>query len=274
MSKLYKITSNGEISEIDKAHFSNEIIDLENFIIKNEEILGNVILIERQITISSSKRIDLWGIDYLEVKPVIVELKNVLTGLEIISQIIPYYNFVKLNLDTLKYKATTNKKFNQKLKRIGIEEEKIINNLQDEPKVIIIAPKFKKELLDAINYINFQIEPIELTRYKKNNEIFVSINRPEIPTPPSPVRVQEEWDWDKYEKIGISKQKNELAKKLKQSLDEIMETEQIGLHPVFRKLYIPYQNGRNNVVILDLEYTSRTTGDVRLTLKLPEEPNL
>ena len=97
LTDLFRISSNSQIIEIEKSQFSDETRDFEDFIMKNERILGQVALISHQITLPNKKRIDAWGVDILELKPVIVEFKNVTIGVEVISQILPYYNFVKSN---------------------------------------------------------------------------------------------------------------------------------------------------------------------------------
>ena len=277
MVEVYKISQNGEISEIKREPFSDETKDLEDFIIKNEGILGTVALVNHQITIPTIPKgiIDIWGLDTLELRPVIVELKNYISGLEIISQILPYYKFVKSNPDTLRLKIISNEIFMKKLKELGIDSEKINKGLEGEPKVIIVAPGFKQDLIDTIEHINFEIELVELSRYVSHDSILVTINKPQPPlTSVITTRVMEEWDWEKYKKEGMSDKKIKTASELKQRIDDLLKREKIDLKPIFRKLYIPYQSGRNNVFFIDLGYTSYETGDVRLNFKLDKEPNL
>ena len=276
MVELYRIKSGGEILEVEKAPFSDEPKELEDFVMKNEGILGNVALINRQITIPDGKRIDLWGLDTLDLRPVIIELKNTISEIGVIPQILPYYNFVKSNPDTLKFRALSDKKFMKKLGEVEVDKDKLSKGLEGDPKVILIAPVFSKELLDVVDYIKFDVELVEISRYKTGEgEFLVTINKPLIvTTPPATVRVMEEWNWEKYQKEGISKKKIEIAKGLKESIDNIISKEKINLQPIFRKLYIPYQIGRNNVFWLDVGYTSWTTGDVLLSFNLEKKPDL
>jgi len=245
MVELYKIKSDGDILEIKKASFSDEVKELENFVLKNEGILGNVALLDHQITIPDGKRIDIWGLDTLDLRPVVIELKNTITGIEVIPQILPYYNFVKSNPDTLKFRALSDEKFMKKLKVLDVDRDKLDKGLDGDPKVILMAPAFKKELLDVVDYIKFDIELVETSRYKtEDGEFLATINKPQVLiTPPATVRVREEWNWEKYQKEGISKKKIEIAKGLKEQIDEIIEKENVDLQPIFRKLYIPYQSG-------------------------------
>lgn len=273
---LYKIKSDGKIMEIKKAPFSDEPKELEDFIVKNEGVLGNLVLLNRQITLPDSTRMDIWGLDMLDKRPVIVELKNVLTGIEIIPQILPYHNFVKSNPDTLKFKAASDSRFLNKLKSLELDQEELFKGLEADPKVILIAPIFKKELLDAINYMKIDIELIEISRYRtEENEYQIAINKPQVEAPTqATVRVMEEWNWDKYQKEGISESKINTAKPLEESLRKILADQKIALKPIFRKLYIPFQSGRSNVFWIDLGYTSWETGDVVLTLNLDKEPDM
>lgn len=76
---------------MEKAPFSDEPKELEDFIMKNEEILGDVALLGHQIKLPDGKRIDIWGVDLFDLCPLIIELKNVTVGLEAIPQVLPYY---------------------------------------------------------------------------------------------------------------------------------------------------------------------------------------
>lgn len=276
MSSLYKIKPGGELSEIERAPFSDEPKELEDFILKNERILGNIVLLNRQVTLPDGKKIDIWGLDTLELRPVIVELKNVITGIEVIPQILPYYSFVKSNPDSLKFRALSDEKFMSKLASLEINREKLDKGLESDPKVVIVAPKFKKELLDVVDYLNFDVELVEIYRFKTDaGEFLIIVNKPQSTAPPKvAVRVMEIWDWGKYQKEGVSEKKIELAKGLKEQLDAIVKKEKIPVEPIFRKLYIPYQSGRSNVFWIDLGYTSWTTGDVLLTIYLDKQPDL
>ena len=275
MTDIYKIDKGGKILELEKFNFTDETKDLENFIIKNEQVIGNVALLNRQITLPSNLRLDLWGIDLADLRPVVIELKNVFCGLEIIPQILPYYQFVKLNPDTIKLKALSDKSFVTKLRNSRENTENIIDLIEGDPKVIIIAPGFKPELLDTIRYLNIDIEIIQITRFKTDQgEVVVNVERPNLKDNlPAIVKTQEEWNWEKYKKI-ISKNKCELAEKLYFKLIAILEKENINLVPIFRKLYIPFQFGRNNVFWIDLGYTSYENGDIIIAFKFDDDINI
>lgn len=195
---------------------------------KNERMIGNVALLNHQISTPEGKRIDIWGLDTLDLRPVIIELKNALTGIEIIPQILPYYNFVKSNPDALKFNALSDKKFMEKLRILEVDEDKLSKGLEEDPKVILIAPAFKKELLDVVDYVKFGVELIEISRYKTEDGFLVTINKPQIViAPPATVRVMEEWDWEKYKKEGVSERKVKIAQGLKEKLDDILKKEGI-----------------------------------------------
>lgn len=273
MTDLYKIDKSGKILELEKFHFKDESRDLENFILKNEQVIGTVALLNRQITLPSNLRLDLWGIDLVDLRPVIIELKNVICGLEIIPQILPYFQFVKLNPDTIKLKAISDKAFEAKLRSSREENENLIDLIDGDPKVILIAPGFKPELLDTIGYLSIDVEIIQITRFKTDQgEIVVNIERPiSRDNTPAVVRTMEEWSWEKYQKIGISKNKVELAKKIFDRLQLLNEEHKLNLIPIFRKFYIPFQLGRNNIFWIDLSYTSYESGDIVVVFKLDSD---
>jgi hypothetical protein len=210
MSSLYKINPNGNLSEIERAPFSDEPKEMENFIMKNERILGNVVLLNRQAVLPDGNRIDIWGLDTLELRPVIVELKNVITGIEIIPQILPYYSFVKSHPDSLKFRALSDEKFMSKLTSLEIDREKLYKGLEGDPKVILIAPRFKKELLDVVDYLNFDIELVEIYRYRTDTgEFIVAVNKPQSTSPvKASVKVMEEMELGKISKRGSFRKEN------------------------------------------------------------------
>lgn len=274
--ELYKIKPDGEILEIEKAPFLDEPGEMEDFVLKNEGVFGNLALLNRQITLPDGKRIDIWGLDTLDQRPVIIELKNQVTGIEVIPQILPYYNFVKSNPDTLKFNVLSDERFLKKLKDLELDRDRLFKGLEEDPKVILVAPTFKKELLDVVNYMKFDIELVEISRYKtEGGDYQIAIHKPQIEPPvQARVRVMEEWNWEKYQQEGISSSKIQIAKGLKENIDRILAIEKIDLQSVFRKNSIPFQSGRNNVFWIDLSYTSWETGDVVLTFKLDKKPDL
>ena len=165
----------------------------------------------------------------------------------------------------------------EKLKELGIDDDKLYKALEGDPKIILIAPEFTKDLLGAINYWTFTIEPIEFSRHiTEDGFLVINVNRPQIaPAPKNTTRVMEEMDWEKYRALGYcSAKKEEIAKGLKEKMDELLKKEKIELQPIFRKGYIPYQSGRNNVFWFNLGYTS-PNGDIALGFTGVEtEPNL
>lgn len=154
------------------------------------------------------------------------ELKNKITGIDVLPQILPYYNFVKSNPDTLKFRALSHKKFMKKLEALEAQD-KLTKGLEGDPKVILVAPAFSKELVDVVDYIKFDIELVEISRYKtEEGDYLDTINKPLISTtPPATVRVMEEWNWKKYQKEGISGKKIEIARELKEKIDDIIARE-------------------------------------------------
>jgi len=276
MIELYKIINSEFVEKIVVDPFSDEVNDLENFIISNEKILGNILLLDRQIIIPDGKRIDLWGIDFLERKPIVVELKNNKTGLEILEQILPYYNFVNINPDTFKSRILQNEEFIEKMQDVDLAKSELNLIFQQPPRIILVAPEFEKELLEVVDYLKFEVELIKIIRYKDSNKKnYIAIERPQalVREPQIVKGVQEEWNWEKYKEM-FSDTKIEIAKNLKLQLDELIDKHSIPIEPVFRKGYIPYKHGRRNIMWIDLNYTSWETGDVVIGFTLDEEINL
>ena len=275
MVDLYKINIQRQIGKIENYPFPDEPNEFEDFIMKNEKLLGDVALINEQVKIPNDGIMDIWGVDLVDLRPIIVELKNVKTGLEIIPQILPYYKFVKSHPDTLKHKASLNEGFMHRIENMGKNRKQIDEGLEEDPKVILVAPGFKRELMDAVDYFNIEIELVEVSRYKTESDVIVAMNRPESePSVAGKVTTRQEWNWDKFVEEGIAQKKIAIAKEIKDRLDKIVQDEKIDLVPIFRKLYVPYKHGRNIIFWVDLSYTSWETGDVGLVFKLDKEPDL
>ena len=187
MVELFKIGQNGQLVEIKKDLIADtKLTELKNFVLKNERILGNIALLNNELE-NSDKRFEYFlGVDVNNLHPVIVELRNVVTGIEAISQIMPYFYYLKSNPDALKFSISSNIKFMKKLEGMKVDLEKLKMGLGEEPKMILIAPAFKKEFLEMINQIKFEIYCIEIIRYRsEEGETILSINKPQIHVPTS-----------------------------------------------------------------------------------------
>ncbi|MCP8304612.1 MAG: hypothetical protein H3Z50_03960 [archaeon] len=204
MVELYKIGSDGQILEIKREPISEKaaVAELRNFIMANERILGNVALLDNNIETSDGTQGHVWGLDMLDLRPVIVELRNMITGIEAIPQILPYFAFVKSNPDAMKFRISSNVKLMQKLEGFEVDLDKLNKGLEEDPKVILVAPAFKKELLDVVNYVKFGVKLVEISRYKtEDGGVVVVINRPEIPVPSSATfRVMGAWAYPSIER--------------------------------------------------------------------------
>jgi len=203
MVELFKIRSNGQIQEIKKdtiAYEPKAIEEIRNFIIANEKILGNITLLDNKIETSAGTYRHMLGVDMTDLRPVIVELRNMDTGIDAISQILPYCDFIKSNPDTLKFRISSNLKFMQKLEGLKIDLNKLSEGVEGDPKVILVAPTFKKELLDVVDLIKFEIKLIEMSRYKsEDGEIVIVVNQPQIPIPSGKFRLIGTWDYPSIE---------------------------------------------------------------------------
>jgi len=271
MAKLYKIDQKDNIKKVEENNFSDEPRDLEDFIMKNQEILGEIALINHQIITANNKKIDIWGVDLLEKRPIIIELKNTRTGSDVLTQILPYYDFLRNNPETLRLKIASDNKFKEKINKFNID----IESLLSEPKVIIMAPSFTEDIIKQVNYLTFDVQLVQISRYKSDDDVFVLVDFIEEElSKPTITRVMEDWDWEKYNSLGISQKKIDIAKGIMNEINKIIENEKLDLKSIFRKAYIPFQSGKRNVFWIDLGYTSWERGDVLLTMKLEKKPDL
>lgn len=208
MVELYTVGSDGQILEIKKEPEKIEVTELRKLIMTNERILGNVVLLDNKIETSDGSFVNILGLDMFDLRPLIIELRNIITGTEVIPQILPYCDFMKSNPDTMKFRISSNTKFMQKLQGLKVDLDKLSKGLGEDPKVILVAPAFKKELLDVANYIKFGIKLIEISRYKtEDGRVVVAINRPQIPiASPATFKVGGVWDYPSIERSHVERQ--------------------------------------------------------------------
>ncbi len=202
MVELYKIGPDGQILEIKREPEKVAVAELRNFIMANERILGDVALLDNKIETSDGTEERIWGLDMPDLRPVIVELSNVITGIEAIPQVLPYCAFIKSNPDAMKFRISSNVKFMQRLEGLKVDLDQLAKGLEEDPKVILVAPAFKKELLDVVNYVKFGVRLVEIARYRTaDGSVVVAINKPEIPVPRSATfSVMGTWEYPSIEK--------------------------------------------------------------------------
>lgn len=240
MVKLYKIKKDSKPIVVKPSNFDDEVFDMETFIINNLSIIGEFQFLKKEATIGTmEKRPDILAVDE-DGRLVIIELKNVFTGTEILEQIINYQNELRNMPDTVR-------KYYLEAKEI---HDKINLDTSLEPRVIVIAPEIEDKLISIMgNGLSFQAEGIEVKRFEENNETFVIVNHKEH----QERRVKESISRGEYNFETIAKD-NKIPDKIILKLQELVEKlerfwdeENLNVKKKFNKNYIAFKHESSNI---------------------------
>ena len=138
-----------------KANFFDEVHDFQRFIIKNIYLLGRYTILSQQLSLHSNENgiIDILALDLDENRITIIELKNEKMLDKGLWQPLRYYDLLRRGEDSLRELL-----FNC---RLGIS----INEIDLNPKVLLVVPKCNEQLLRSISYFEeIDLKLIELKR--------------------------------------------------------------------------------------------------------------
>lgn len=235
MADLFRISSEGQIVQVAEKPFADEVGDLEDFIVKNPQLLGEgVEIFGRQVSVGSAGRIDLLVIDKAlgAGQIAVVELKNEPADVRVLLQALRYASWVVGNPDSI---------------RLLLEKAKIKSEDADlKPRIVVVAPAIQDELVELTQYVgSFEFDLIELRRFEQEGENFVTVHHKTPTTAPPPGVVdQKEWNWEEYtSKLGWPRERIEVGRKLLERLQALVDEKGWTLTYRFRKGYIPFQLG-------------------------------
>lgn len=243
MAVLFRIGGGEKLQEVAEHPFLDEVVDLEAFVKRNPEVLGEgVKILKEQVDTVVAGTIDLLGVDESSGRGqlMIVELKKERADLGVLLQVLRYAGWAKASPDSI---------------RLLLEQAKIkASDIDLTPRIVIVAPVIADELIELSQYIEaFEFDFIELKRFRQGDDIFILVEH-KSPKAPSPVvvRAQEEWDWDKYQsQLGISAERIKIGQSIFNQLVRISQDQGWPLVPVFRQEYVPFKLGWRNVMAID-----------------------
>jgi hypothetical protein len=258
MAKLFTIDQRGKLIKAEEKPFLSETDDMEQFIKKNPQILGEVIIFGEQVVSSGRDKItDLIAVNK-EREIIIIELKKDFADMNTLSQILRYGTHWKKSLEAVR--NMWNKYEN---KPSDIEPD--WNNYN--PKMMIIAPSFDKELIEVASSYKLPIEFIEITRYVSGESLFVLINRvEEIVESIAPTVAREEYDWKWYSDQFGSKW-SELAQYLHEQILKLLEIRGWNISTKFNKWYIAFKCGYRNAFWLECKHIDKVSIGINLREK-------
>ena len=262
---LYRISKDNKTQRLEPAPFTDELTDMEHFIEQHPEILGNMIILDREVHRGGKGRMDLLALD-LEEKPrvLIIELKNVEADENVLLQVMDYAHQYKDRIDY------TRGKIKEKLDTGVIEDAIPLEQIEYTPHILIIAPEFTPKILALAQYVSLDIDFMRIARYKEGEDFVVSIDVLE-PTP-SIIRIVEgrDWSWDSYQaKLGVTPDVIEIGRSVQSKVEAIVEKHGWDVQPVLNKGYVSFKTGRLVFVEIDVYWMGNGCW---LRFKLPQNP--
>jgi len=266
MVELFRIDSTGRLHVLERYDFADETGDLETFLMDNPRILGNLVVLGRQVQTGSKEgRIDIIALDTEgQGQVAIVELKNTHCDESVIPQILRYARWAKKNPDFILSKA---KGMQEELRVKGINVDK----MDTTPRVILVAPSFDAELFGMSEDLAYDVDFLSVNRYRAGNEVFVVTEVEEVEERGVGVsRSQEKWDWASYKsKRDMSDKKLEIGMAMEQAIDGMLAGKGWDLKKSFQQGQVAWKRGFFRVFWISLDYYAEK---VVFAFKAKEKP--
>ena len=232
--------------------------EFEQDVFQTPELLEDVFLLKRQIRGGSKSGIpDIIGID-IDGKVCIIEMKNVPIDAAVIPQILEYAIWAESNPDSIK---------SLWLEAPKRPDDRTIDWDNLEVRVFVVAPSIDRATLEHVNKINYQVELIEITRWRSERDTWLLVNRLE-PLPSKkrrPVSGLTIYDRAAYEQ----NHKPEAVRAFLQACDDLHAFAIKRNWPVerkFNKYYCGFKVG--NYVVFGVKWISGKSFGI--FLKIPE----
>jgi len=264
---LYEIEKDGKIEQLVSDPFVDEVNDMEPFIIENLSLLSEneeYHLLNKEPTSGKTrKRADILALDESG-RLIIIELKKDYADERFESQIRGYWRDYKESPDTIG-------KFWERAKdRLG----KIKYDSALEPKVVVVAPEISDEWVQSSSHeLNLDISFIEVKRFKKGSQTYISINDKVPLTIKKPRESSSREDYGREHYVNTKKwnpEDVEIIMKMDDEINAFKEREGFDIHREFKQNYIPYKHGPRNIVF-DFSWQAQKIY-LRLSIRL-KNPN-
>lgn len=183
--------SEGQTRNLIHKPFDTEA-DFEAYVFENQELLGDVYIIHRQIRTGSRQGVpDMLGVDQ-DARVCIIEMKNVEVVEEILPQVLGYAIWAETNPDSIKAIWL---ECSHKPEDIEIEWDNL------EVRILIIAPSFRSTVPHMSGKMGFPIDLIQIRRYAFEDNEFLLVEALEEAAKPKvgTTKVMVAWDWNYYE---------------------------------------------------------------------------
>lgn len=267
MVDLYQV-SNGKVDAVKEYPFTSEIEDMKKFVKDNERLLGDIKIFADEATPPSKTiRSDLLAVDK-DGNIVILELKNTKVSTEAISQVLEYRTYWLKAIDTVK--NFWSKYANERKDDALSEPEWTSFN----PKIRIVASAIDEDLLEVAATNHLDIDFIEIRRYKKGQDVFVTVDTKDpgdFDFKPTPGRKNENYDWTYYEKQFGAKWVD-LARYYLNSLEQLMRERSWNLNIRYNKYYIAFKYNSRSPFALERSHVDKLSIVAGSLKESDEEP--
>lgn len=233
--------------------------EFESYVFQNQELLGDVFIIHRQIRTGNKQGIpDMIGVDQ-DARICIIEMKNVEVGEDILPQILGYAMWAETNPDSIKAIWLESK---HKPEEIELDWDNL------DVRAIVVAPGFKTTVLRMANKIGYPVDLVQIQRFTFENDEFLLVEV--LAEQPSPkvvsTKVMGTWDWDFYEKEH-GKEATDQFRKAVDELQHFVQKNKWDIPYNLNKYYVGFKLG--NRVIFGVYWGGTHAWNVRM--KIPQE---
>jgi len=239
--------------------FKSEM-EFEHYIFDNQEILGDISIIHRQIRTGSKQGIpDMIGIDQ-DSRICIIEVKNVEANESILPQALGYAVWAETNPDSLRaiWLESRSKQESHDDDWDNVDWD----NLQI--RVILIAPSFKPNVLSMASKLGYPVDLVQVSRHSHEKEEFLIVEALEkLPSSRSTTKVFEEWSWESYEKEHGKEATLQFGKMVGE-IASFAKKHQWNLPYNLNKYYTGFKLG--NKVVFNVHWASTYNWDVKLKI--------
>lgn len=234
MANLFWKNESNDLFSLTQQPFKTEE-ELENYLYKTPQLLGDLIIISRQTKSGTRRDIpDLIGIDG-DGNVVIIELKKGSAAEDVIPQVLRYAIWAETNPDSIK---------NLWLESPQKPDNRIIDWDALAIKIMVIAENIPVNVLRLANRISYSVEFLEISRFisKDNEFVLVNSRTPEEIPNIGTVKAKQNWDESWYRQNFNSASVDVFFHTIT-GVEKIIKSKGWSLDTKFNKNYVSFKYG-------------------------------
>ena len=215
----------------------------ETYVFNNQELLGDILILYRQIRTGARQGIpDMLGVDQ-EGNIFIVEMKNIEVSEDILPQVLGYAMWAETNPDSIRAIWLES---NNKPDDIQIDWDSI------QIRIIVIAPSFKSNVLKMTSKIGYPVDLVQIQRFTHENDEFLLVETlaDDIIKRPGATKTMQDYTWGFYEE-NHGKSLTDEFKKTVDVLDSFSKEKGWDLLYNLNKYYTGFKFGNRLVFFVE-----------------------